>query len=249
MLKYYALPLITGEGWAHIALNTETSFFAAVSCWGNYAFIRDVVGTEFRQHLIQLQPAYLYGKLMMDRTDREVLDGTKTKAGIIKAIEELNKERRGWRLYKEELALVAAHSFADESDFEAWQSETRISEPWEYVERGPSPVCMDFCTKLWPRFVKLLRKELEEERKAGEEAVALKAAKPAIIAAVAADIVAMTGADVTAQSLKITKGYMQKAIKGLLLMRDSGMPEDGIVALLSYWVVGHLKNKTEVVDD
>lgn len=72
MLKYYKLPSIKGEGWAHISLNTETGFFATVSDWGNYAYIWTAPGGEFRAFLMGLQPDYLYGKLMMGRPKDDV---------------------------------------------------------------------------------------------------------------------------------------------------------------------------------
>jgi hypothetical protein len=165
MLKYYKLPSIKGEGWAHISINANTGFFATVSDWGNYAFLWTAPGLEFREFLMQLQPDYLYGKLMMGRPDHKVFDGAKTKANIIEAIEEHNKETEGgWPYYEEELAVVQAHSFDDEGDFEAWQSETKLADSWEYGERCPAPDCMGFCTKIWPRFVVLLKEELAQEK-------------------------------------------------------------------------------------
>jgi hypothetical protein len=38
MIRRYDLLSIKGEGWAHIVIDTEIGFFAAVSDFGNYAF-------------------------------------------------------------------------------------------------------------------------------------------------------------------------------------------------------------------
>lgn len=169
MLKYYKLPSIKGEGWAHISINTETGFFATVSDWGNYSFLWTAPGGEFRAFLMKLQPDYLYGKLMMGRPDMRVFDGHKTKENIIQAIEDKNKEaddvHAGWEHYEEELALIRNRSFdaADVGDFEAWESETRLSDVWELAVYSQEPQCTGFCEKVWPRFVELLKKELAEE--------------------------------------------------------------------------------------
>jgi hypothetical protein len=197
MLKYYTLPSIKGEGWAHLVINTETGFFATASDWGNYVFIWTHPGKEFRAFLIELQPDYLYGKLMMGRPDHKVFDGKKTKADIIQAIEDYNNEQpgpagEGWAYYEEELHLANAHSFEDEGDFEAWESETRLTDVWEYACYCQAPECTSFCERVWPRFVALLRAELEQE---ANDIAALEAVRPALKAEVAADIQRMTGAE------------------------------------------------------
>jgi hypothetical protein len=197
MLKYYKLPSIKGEGWAHISLNTDTGFFATVSDWGNYSYIWDAPGGEFRHFLLDLRPDYLYGKLMMGRPDSKVFDGAKTVENVRLAIEEKNAEEEGhWPHYREELeALSAIGRDPEKSEFEGWESETRLTDVWEYAVYVPAPDCMGFCTKVWPRFVELLKKELYDEKKGHEEAEILKAAKPAILAEARADIERMTGPD------------------------------------------------------
>jgi hypothetical protein len=164
VLKYYKLPSIKGEGWAHITINTETGFFATVSDWGNYSFIWTSPGGEFRAFLTQLQPDYLYGKLMMGRPDNKVFDGKKTVANIRQELEDLNKEDGGWEHYAAEMAaLKEIGPDPEKSEFEGWEGETRLTDVWEHVVYVPAPDCMGFCERVFPRFVALLKAELEQE--------------------------------------------------------------------------------------
>lgn len=47
----------------------------------------------------------------------------------------------------------------------------------------------------------------------------------------------------------VTKDQLRKVIADMISdSRKSGVPEDGLVSMLTYWVVGHLKAGTQVVD-
>lgn len=167
MLKRYSLPSIKGEGWAQIVIDTEWGFFATVSDWGSYSFMWTAPGCEFRKFLTELQPDYLYGKLMMGRPKNKEFDEKKTEENIRQAIEDKNKEaddvHAGWEYYEEELEILSNRLPMDEANFESWESETRLTDVWELAVYSPCHDCMGFCTKIWPRFVELLKKELEEE--------------------------------------------------------------------------------------
>jgi hypothetical protein len=199
MLKYYKLPSIKGEGWAHITINTETGFFATVSDWGNYAYIWTDPGGEFRAFLTRLQPDYLYGKLMMGRPNLKEFDDEATKKEVIEGLDQYNaayKERhkgKEWVGYRPELEM--AENIVDEASFNDWQEETHLDEAHDYACWRPCHDCTGFCERVWPRFVELLKKELYDEKKGHEEAEVLKAAKPAILAEVREHISAMTGPD------------------------------------------------------
>jgi hypothetical protein len=165
MLHYYTLPNIKGEGWAHIAINTETGFFAAVSDWGNFSYLWTHPGMEFRKFLTELQPDYLHSKLMMGRPDRAVFSGSKTVENIRQAIEDKNKEEGRWAFYHEEMdTLKALGPDPEKYALDVWESETHLTDVWEYVVYLPEPQCRSFCEKVWPRFKKLLLDELEEEK-------------------------------------------------------------------------------------
>jgi hypothetical protein len=169
MLKYYTLPSIKGEGWAHIMLNTETGFFATVSDWGSYSYIWTAPGGEFRAFLMKLQPDYLYGKLMMERSDRKVFDGKKTYDAVADAIEQQQEEAHelagtDWAYYddeKEHLESYATNGeFDSEGDFTSWSDGTELRGVIELARWCEAPDCTGFCNRIWPRFVQLLKDEL-----------------------------------------------------------------------------------------
>lgn len=169
MLKRYELRSNreTHEGWAIIVIDTDIGFFATVSDYGNYAYVWRAPGCEFRKFLIGVEPDYLLGKLLHGRMDRlRVFDGDGTKKEILKYIEENKVEEcrsQNLEKYENEKAVLENRSFDCQQDFEAWQSETLLDEPWHFGCWVPDPQCMGFCTKIMPRFKKLLEEELKAE--------------------------------------------------------------------------------------
>jgi hypothetical protein len=51
-----------------------------------------------------------------------------------------------------------------------------------------------------------------------------------------------------ARPIKATKKEIRAVIESIVLSRNSGMPDDGIIAMLTNWVVDLLNNRAEVVD-
>lgn len=197
MLKRYNLPSIKIEGWAVIVIDTTDGFFATDSDFGNYVYRWTSPGMEFRQFLTQLQPDYLYGKLMMGRPDTRVWDEEKTEANVRLHLEEKNKESiemtgKGWARFEEELEILRERTPMDKDGFEAWESETQLTDVWEFVVYSQEPQCTIFCERIWPRFVTLLKEELEAEKKDLE---VLRVARPEIISEAQRDIARMTGPD------------------------------------------------------
>jgi hypothetical protein len=166
--RYYKLPSVNGEGWAHIAINTETGFFATVSDWGNFSYIWTAPRCEFRKFLTEIRADYLYGKLMMGRPYSRVFDGRKTVENIReRLLRKNNKETPpGWAFYEEELELLLAlGEDPGKSELEVWESQTRLLDVWEHAVYSTEPQCTSFCEKVWPRFCEVLRAELHEEAK------------------------------------------------------------------------------------
>jgi hypothetical protein len=168
MLKRYTIPSEKGEGWAVILIDTEIGFFATCSDWGNFAYLWTHPGMEFRKFLAQLTPDYLHKKLLFGRESSQVFDGEKTAELIKEALN--NKDRallkekgRSWKRYNQECALLEQHTPMEKEDFDSWQSETGLEEPWQYKCTKPEPQAMSFCTKVWPRFKALLEAELLKE--------------------------------------------------------------------------------------
>jgi hypothetical protein len=168
MLSRYTIPSEKGEGWAVIVIDTETGFFATVSDWGNYSYLWTHPGMGFKKFLMQLTPDYLHPKLLHGRGRTDVIDGQKTVATIRSAIVQrdrtsLDKTKKNWRWYNTEIQAIENRTPMEEEDFEAWCSETRLEEPWQYKQTRPEPQAMSFCTLVWPRFVALLKAEEVKE--------------------------------------------------------------------------------------
>jgi hypothetical protein len=161
MLKRYELKSEKYGGWAIIVLDTSIGYFSAVSDFGNYAYIWSSPGCEFRKFLTELEADYLCGKLLMGRSDAKVFDGEATKELITQHL----KENKDWPFYVEEKKLLNSTRFSDQGDFEAWCAETRLDTPHEYAAQRHNPQGMGFCMRVWPRFVALLKKELDDEQK------------------------------------------------------------------------------------
>jgi len=177
MLKSYYLGKVrdTGEGYAHIVIDTKKGFFATVSDWGNYAYLWTHPGAEFRKFLIGLEPDYLLGKLMTGHADRDVYDDQETTRAIFERLRHLARHVGAWSDQKNDRAFYEKerdlyrkhkrdHGFYSVEDFRSWYEATHIDEAYECHSTVPNRQCWQFCTKTWPRFVALLQKELDEER-------------------------------------------------------------------------------------
>jgi len=168
MIRRYSLKNEGHSGWAIILIDTDIGFFSTVSDYGNYAYLWSAPGTEFRRFLLEVEPDYLLSKLLHGRADRlKIFDGDATKKEILKYIEEneqLGAREKNRQKYEREKELLEERSFDHQSDFEAWQSETLLDEPWEFGCWVPDPQCTAFCEKVMPRFQKLLQEELEKEK-------------------------------------------------------------------------------------
>jgi hypothetical protein len=168
MLKRYTLPSIKHEGWAYIVIDTEIGFFSAVSDWGNYAFLWSNPGCEFREFLTQLNPDYLHSKLMFGRPDKNEYDDKATKAHVIEVIKELIAEETNEdkiKLYQDELSFVYDYDFYGSFNFDNWVTRTCLEEAWVLKRTTPNYECWGFCTKVMPRFQKMLKEELTSEIK------------------------------------------------------------------------------------
>lgn len=172
MLTRYTLgtdPKTPGEGWAHIVIDTAIGFFATVSDFGNYACEWTAPGGEFRKFLLGVSFDRMHDKLMLERPDRSVFDGERTKAAILEDVRSEMKvsaedkdvvTRARW---VREHELITACEMESVSDFDAWMSETTIDDAWEYHRTVPQPQCRRFCEEVMPRFKAILRAELDAE--------------------------------------------------------------------------------------
>jgi hypothetical protein len=195
MLRRYDLPSDkTHEGWAKIVIDTDCGFFAAVSDFGNYANIWTHPGSEFRKFLIGCSPDYFQGKLMVERPNKSVFDGDATRAAVVEAVKELPTDtEEEAELHASELSLLMDYpSFDTPESFDEWADCSDLGYTWEYAKYIPEPQCRQFCEKVMPRFKAMLTIELEQEAKDKEYAAEIRAARPAILAAVKEEINTLT---------------------------------------------------------
>ena len=164
MLKRYKVPSVRHEGWAVIVLDTDIGFFAAVSDFGDYAYAWSHPGCEFRKFVIGLEPDYLHSKLTMGRGDARVMD----ERGTLKAIRDRIQETTFKDPEEKAREKLLAHN-ADldcREGFALWYNETRLDEAYELAVYVPQPQCMQFCTRIMPRFKEILRNQLAAEEAA-----------------------------------------------------------------------------------
>lgn len=163
--RYY-LPSGPDRQWAEIVL-VSTGMFAAVSDWGNYAFVWRGFGECFRAFVIKIadSPSYVMSKL-----SREEYDGEATETAIKKEIIRLRRAK--------EIIAEQAREFwheVDERDvgssevgFALWYYENRgskaIQEAHSLSEKRYPHQARQFCERIMPRLAEVLRAELEAEK-------------------------------------------------------------------------------------
>ena len=162
MLKFYNIPNDkAGEGYAFIFIETELGLFSTVSDWGNYGYIWNAPGMEFREFLLRINTDYLFGKLMCGQKDHKTFDSDATRKKILEAIDQAafsETERQ------EEKEALEGRCPMEEDDYEGWQSETRLEESFQLGVWQDNPQCTQFCERVWPRFRAMLETELAYEK-------------------------------------------------------------------------------------
>jgi len=160
-LKRYVIPPEKHEGWAIIHIDAN-GFFATVSDYGNYAYLWTSFGpNDFRKFLAQLDQGYVVGKLTGGKT---IYDGEATLKAIKEHIIGARKEgtySRGEARHEWGKMVYNREMLSDVREFEEWCDETKIEEPWEFHCSEPEPQAVAFYQKVWPRFVELIKAELE----------------------------------------------------------------------------------------
>lgn len=168
-----------GGGWAIIVLDLDRCYFSTVSDFGNYAFCwGSGPGMEFRRFLMQIHEDYLGGKLMQGWPNQYEYDHELTKQTIFEHLRQMARESfllpRRWAAYIRERDLYrrakADADFWCAGDFDEWYRETRLSDAYEFRGEVLNRQFQGFFRHIWPRFVELLRAELELEAKAAEPA-------------------------------------------------------------------------------
>lgn len=157
-IERYDVPSVKHEGWAVVVIDSR-GFLGVFSDYGNYAYHWTHFGDDFKKFLAQLDWDYLYGKLMQLR-DARVYDGSATLANIRNRIVELRRE--GQLTYdeaREEWTLAADSEIDDHSSigYALWYQQTNLPDANELYETRNDLQCEQFCQKVWPRFIELLK--------------------------------------------------------------------------------------------
>lgn len=162
MLKRYDIERVRGthENWAVILIDTEMRMIAVVSDLGRWAHLWAAPDMDFRRFLVEMEddPHYLHGALMQGRRDRLVYDGDATRALVREHVRERFADDP--RALADEIQLLEDHAMWDEESFGEWIGQTQLRSAYDLRQTQPEPACMTFCTRVYARFVSLLRAEL-----------------------------------------------------------------------------------------
>lgn len=139
-------------------------YFSCITDWGNYAFRWTGFGSrDFRDFLIGLGTDYLLSKIA-----DETYDGTKSYHSIKDAILQLRRTR-SWsaKQAREEMDLLQSWTCVEnEFEFGCWYMETTLPDASEYRRTSYHGQTRGFADRLWPRFVALLKVDIEESKRA-----------------------------------------------------------------------------------
>jgi hypothetical protein len=192
MLRKYKVDSVKGEGWCVIVIDTDLGFFATASDHGNYVYVWSHPGKEFRAFLLGIRPDYLFDKLMMERPDKRVYDPEATRASIRQAIDKVeDPEDKAFEeklLAGEDPESGLSFDLDEEAGFDDWMGFTHLEEAGRHFIQVPEVQCTQFCNVIFPRFQKLLKAELEAEKKDHEIAEEIRKSKPAIISAMKSEL-------------------------------------------------------------
>jgi hypothetical protein len=158
----YALPSIKGEGWAHVMIR-EDGFFAAVSDWGNFAFIWGSTGeTDDRLFFLRMERDWDYFARKFESGRREHVDSDKSVDAVKRALLRVRRDREMSREHAaEDWEKLQQHSDDWEGIIrECWNFD---SEPWRFAILETSDAVW-FCQKIGPRLVKAIQEQLDSEK-------------------------------------------------------------------------------------
>jgi hypothetical protein len=157
-IERYNVPSVKHEGWAVVVIDSR-GFLGVFSDYGNYAYHWTHFNDDFKKFLVGLDWDYLYGKLMQLR-DAKVYDGEATLRSILKRILELRRVKRLSREQARHEWVLAEDSEIDHhfsNGYSLWHRDTQLEDAHELYETRNDLQCEQFCQKVWPRFIELLK--------------------------------------------------------------------------------------------
>ncbi|MEK5058622.1 hypothetical protein BK126_03085 [Paenibacillus sp. FSL H7-0326] len=163
--RYYIPSTDEIEGWG-IFLLDSTGMFAAVTDYGNYAYmwpLRNTGCNDFRDFFDHKDAYYVLGKCAPSRGKE--YQGDKTEELIRKTIVQM---RRSGSFTEEEAReewnLLDSIDFYFREGFSQWYEQTNLYDAHEYSVHGYTASEKAFADKLFPRFCEAVAAELKAER-------------------------------------------------------------------------------------
>jgi hypothetical protein len=160
----YDIPSKHYGGWGVFFVGSD-GLLSIVSDYGNFGYWWDCPGCEFRKFLCQIDDGYLYRKLTMGKSDG--LDVEQTARNLRRLVGSLIRDG-SWTMEqaREELEHIA-HFQCDE-DCTAYYYNTKLDDIHEETVTKPHQQTMALIERLWPRFIDVLKAELETEDSCGQ---------------------------------------------------------------------------------
>ncbi len=149
-----------GEGWAHITLS-ENGMFAAVSDFGNYAFLWSHTGKEdIREFFLDAKREWQYfaGKLKPEKVLNEAESWKRIKTELLERRRAGDVTREEAREAWDEMELYSSswNEYLDSSS-----CNKVFDEAWDFSVYELQADVVAFCTRVLPRLADTLRAELE----------------------------------------------------------------------------------------
>lgn len=161
----YSIPPIDGEGWG-IFLLDSTGMFAAVTDYGNYAYmwlLRHTGCDDFREFFDHKDGYYVLGKCAPSRGKE--FQGRETEQMVREEILRLRWEHQiTEQQARNEWELVDSIDFYYSEGFHEWYQQTTLEEAHELAVYGYNASEKAFAEILLPRFCDVVSAELANER-------------------------------------------------------------------------------------
>ena len=164
---HYQFPSHNLEGWALIILR-EDGFFAAVSDYGNYAYLwRSRGSADIREFFLNAASEWNYfaRKLKPDTRVNAWESFKNVRREILK-----NRRGLGWDRDQARNVWEGLDEYEECGDWEGFLRDSEVSsffdEPWELAHMELCGDVVNFCKKVLPRLAEQIKVELEHEKSA-----------------------------------------------------------------------------------
>ena len=154
-LRRYEVTTEHGTWLASFVIDAD-GYFSAVSSYGTYSYAWHSFTGDFRAFLAGMDAGYMVRALSRDN----VFDGAATMKAILAAIAEMEPEAQA----KEREHLTQSRDLDSHWGFAFWARDSKIEDAFRLGEFTYPREATLFGEKVWPRFVEMLRVELDAER-------------------------------------------------------------------------------------